>query len=371
MPKTSAELYVGIMSGTSMDGVDAVLIDFSEPHPRLCCHAFVGMPASLREQLLALCRPLNHDLAALCEADSRVAELCAQAVLALLEKAAVEPGSIRAIGSHGQTIRHLPHSGHTLQIGDPNRVAELTGITTVADFRRRDMAAGGQGAPLVPAFHKELFEHPHHNRVIANIGGISNLTLLPGNGEVSGFDAGPGNLLLDSWCHRHCGRLYDHNGQWGAAGQVCGPLLERLLADPFFELAPPKSTGREYFHLQWLQQTIDQLEQPPATAQSVQSTLVELTACGIAQAVRDYAPDCHQLYLCGGGAFNCDLVARIKHKLDPVEVLTTAELGLDPQHVEASAFAWLARQTLNGLPGNVPAVTNASGFRVLGGVYHA
>jgi anhydro-N-acetylmuramic acid kinase len=305
------------------------------------------------------------------ELDVALGRLFAEAATAVLT-AAGHPGSrIRAIGSHGQTVRHRPHTVHpfTRQLGNPSVIAERTGITTVADFRMRDMAAGGEGAPLVPAFHEWLFRAPGMNRAVVNIGGIANATWLPGDSAaaVIGFDTGPGNTLLDQWIARHRGEPCDRDGAWGAGGRVLNRLLAALLAEEYFTRPPPKSTGRELFHLDWLGRHLDGSESPV----DVQATLAELTARTIALALRTLPAPVREIYLCGGGAHNRDLVARLGRQLDGATVATTAALGLDPDWVEAVAFAWLAHQTLAGKPGNLPSVTGATREVVLGGIYLA
>ncbi len=366
------ELYIGLMSGTSMDAMDAVLVDLGSSFPLLLERVSLPMPSRLRSQLQALSQPGDNEIEAMCQSDLAVAILAAEAVKALLKTAGIEPQAVRAIGSHGQTIRHLPKIGNTLQIGNPSLIAELTGITTVADFRRRDMAAGGEGAPLVPAFHQAIFHSPEQTRVIANIGGIANITVLPANREqtVLGFDTGPGNTLMDDWCYRHSGRRYDKNGDWASSGTVCQPLLDTLLADPFFTRLPPKSTGKEYFHHAWLWHGISQLAEVPP-AEDIQATLLALTAHSLADMIRRFAPEGSGVYVCGGGVRNKALMQRLKECLPGYALTDTDDLGLPHQWVEAAAFAWLARQTINGLPGNLPSVTNASGLRILGGVYPA
>ncbi len=366
------EYYIGLMSGTSMDAMDAVLVDLAPGFPVLQEQVSIPLPARLRSQLQNLCHPGDNEIEAMAQADLAVAILSAEAVNNLLQVANIPAAAIRAIGSHGQTIRHLPTIGNTLQIGNPSLIAEQTAITTVADFRRRDMAAGGEGAPLVPAFHEAIFRHPNRTRVIANIGGISNITVLPAAADqpVIGFDTGPGNTLMDDWCYRHSGRRYDKNGQWAATGTVSEELLSILLADNFFQRKPPKSTGREYFHHAWLWHGLSHLETPPC-GEDVQASLVELTSRSMANAIQQHAPDCQDVYICGGGAQNAILMQSLRDNLSGFQVSTTEELGLSSEWVEAVAFAWLARQTLLGLPGNLPAVTSASGRRILGGIYPA
>ena len=372
MPHAETDLYIGLMSGTSLDAMDAVLVDLAPGFPALKGHTSLPLPSKLRNQLFSLCQPGENEIEAMCEADLAIAILASDAVRTLLEQLKINSDDVKAIGSHGQTIRHMPQIGNTLQIGNPSLIAEQTGITTIADFRRRDMAAGGEGAPLVPAFHEAIFRHPTKTRVIANIGGMANITILPAlsNTTVIGFDTGPGNTLLDDWCYRHSGRRYDKNGRWAASGQISEELLSTLLSDSYFSRPPPKSTGREYFHHAWLWHGLSQLEKD-LPGQDVQATLTELTARTIADDIQLYAPDCEEVFVCGGGAHNATLMGRLQKRCNGMIVTTTSDLGLDPQWVEATAFAWLARQTLHGLPGNLPAVTNASGRRILGGIYPA
>ena len=306
------------------------------------------------------------------ELDMALGELFAAAANAVIKKSGLAPKDIRAIGSHGQTIRHRPRAAHpfTLQIGNPSVIAERTGITTVADFRARDIAAGGQGAPLVPAFHRHVFHSPQRHRVIVNIGGIANITCLPADAAqpVTGFDTGPGNTLLDQWIRHRQGRSHDDNGQWAAAGRASNELLEQLLADPYFAAPPPKSTGREHFNLEWLQGHLKRLAAPPADA-DVQATLMQLTAGTIAGAIRRFLPETQEAYVCGGGAHNRALMAALTGNLSGIKVATTEALGLPPDWVEAAAFAWLAHQALQGQPGNVPSVTGAKRAVILGGIY--
>lgn len=369
----SDQLFIGLMSGTSLDGIDAVLADFSTTSPRiLAAHTF-PLPTTLRSELLALCQPGLNEVERLGRADRALAIAFAAAANQILQASGVAAGAIRAIGSHGQTIRHRPNPGaegpaFTLQIGDPNTIAELTGITTIADFRRRDIAAGGQGAPLVPAFHNAIFGAPA-GRVIVNIGGMANITALPPQQSISGFDTGPGNALLDSWIDRHQSLHYDRDGTWASSGNVQPKLLERFLADPFFSAPAPKSTGREHFNLDWLDQHLSQL--PQLAPADVQATLAELTAASIADAIALLPFNVAEVFACGGGAFNGDLMQRLQRRLPKSRVGDTGELGIAPEWVEAAAFAWLARATLAGLPGNEPAVTGAEGYRVLGGIFPA
>lgn len=366
-----SELYIGLISGTSMDAMDAVLVDLASSFPRQKHQISIPLPEALRESLLALCQDGPDEITRMAKADIQVAQISAQAVRLLLEEASLSASDIQAIGSHGQTIRHLPEFGNTLQIGSPSHIAEQTGILTVADFRRRDMAAGGQGAPLVPAFHETVFRHTEKNRVILNIGGIANISILPGAKHipVSGFDTGPGNTLMDYWNQKHQGTRYDLDGNWASSGTVDQDLLHDCLSDAYFSRLPPKSTGREHFNAQWLYSFLRQhrLLNPA----DVQATLMELTAKSIATDIQRHAADCQELFVCGGGAHNNALLDRIAFHLPAVTVDSTHSLGLAAEWVEATAFAWLARQTIHGLPGNLPCVTNAKGRRILGGIYPA
>ncbi len=354
-----------------MDGVDGVLADFSVHPPRLIASRFLALP-DLRRELLALALPGHNELDRLAQLDSIVARRFAQVVNSLLETACISAQEVRAIGSHGQTVRHAPTASeaYTVQIGNPSLIAELTGITTVADFRRRDMAAGGQGAPLAPAFHDAFFRHSRHSVAVVNIGGIANLTLLPAAGDqpVIGFDTGPGNLLLDAWAQRHLGQPMDSEGAWGSRGRVVEGLLDSCLADDFFRNPPPKSTGREHFNLGWLEERLNAWS-GSARPEDVQATLSELTVVGIADALRSHAAEATELLVCGGGVHNPLLMDKLKQRLGNIKVTSTAERGVDPDTLEALGFAWLAKRTLDGLPGNLPSVTGARGERVLGGIY--
>jgi anhydro-N-acetylmuramic acid kinase len=368
--------FVGLMSGTSLDGIDAVVVDFADGQPGklgTLASACMPIPDAVRERILRLCSPGNHEIDAMGELDSELGTLFAAAATEVIRSAGLRAEDIVAIGSHGQTIRHRPAGTHpfTLQIGDPNTIAELTGITTVADFRRRDVAAGGQGAPLVPAFHAWMFRSADISRAILNIGGMANLTVLPANPSVPvlGFDTGPGNVLLDAWHAKHQGIPIDMNGGWARTGQADTSLLEHLLSERFFISPPPKSTGRELFNLHWLEEALTTTT--ALKPQDVQATLAELTAVSCAEGVKRWAGEVGELFLCGGGAHNIYLRERIAQHLPDVHVTTTSELGLDPDWVEAVAFAWLARQTIAGLPGNLPAVTGAGHPVVLGGIYQA
>ena len=364
---TARDLFVGLMSGTSLDGVDAALVDFSSASPQLVDTAYLPLPSPLRPEMHALQAAGPNELDRAARAGNELSRLYAQAVLALLGKAGVAAAAIRACGCHGQTIRHRPEAGYTLQIGNPALLAELTGISVVADFRSRDVAAGGQGAPLVPAFHAAAFGADARHRVIVNIGGIANLSDLPERGAVTGFDTGPGNVLLDLWVQRHLREEHDSAGAWAQSGAVLADLLAAMLAEPYFARHPPKSCGRELFNAAWL----EKFPLQRAAARDVQATLSELSARSIAGAVDRYCPQAHEIYVCGGGARNLDLLERMRRNLPRCCIDTTAALGIDPDWVEAMAFAWLARQALAGRPGNLPAVTGAGGERVLGAIYPA
>lgn len=360
------------MSGSSLDGIDAALVSFEAATPQLEARLVYPLDPHLATELDALTRPGADELTRLCRADVMLGEAFAAAVTQLLAQAGISSSAVRAIGSHGQTVRHHPDSKTptSVQIGDPNIIAERTGITTVADFRRRDMAAGGQGAPLVPAFHQAVLHDPEHNRVIVNIGGIANLTLLPANleADVVGFDTGPGNALLDAWIRHQRNQAYDHQGEWAASGKVHPELLTALMGEGYFFQAPPKSTGRDRFNLDWITDcwpTVAALS--PA---DVQATLLELTAVTIADAIQHASPHPEQVLICGGGVHNIALLQRLNTLLPAQQVMSTRDVGLEPDWVEAMAFAWLAKQRLQHQTGNLPAVTGASHAVVLGGVYY-
>ncbi|WP_347986900.1 anhydro-N-acetylmuramic acid kinase [Methylomonas sp. AM2-LC] len=363
-----AELYIGLMSGTSLDGIDAALVDLSNSQVRLLDFHYQAFPTEIRQNIMAIS---HADQAVLLKnygcLDSQLGCLFAEAAQALLAKAATPTDNILAIGSHGQTVYHAPEGkfGFSLQIGDPNRIAEITGITTVSDFRRRDIAAGGQGAPLVPAFHEKVFADVQHARTVVNIGGIANITVLD-NKQILGFDTGPGNTLLDLWCQQHCQQPIDYNGDWAKQGEVHPDLLKVLLDDSFFHLPPPKSTGKEYFSIEWLQEKLGYF----ATIKPVdiQATLVKLSADSISTAIKQYAPQTTMTLVCGGGVHNKLLMQNLSDNLT-CPVYSTAQFGIDPDHVEAIAFAWLAKQTLLHLPGNITSVTGANKPVVMGGVY--
>ncbi len=357
------------MSGTSLDGVDAVLAETGPAEQiRLIRSHYLPYPDSLRMRLLALHTPQPDEIHLAAVAANELARLYAGAVRTLLD--GIPPDSVRAIGCHGQTLRHRPADGYTLQIGNAALLAELTGIAVVADFRSRDIAAGGQGAPLVPAFHAQALRHPGVHRVIANIGGIANITDLPAVGTVRGWDTGPGNMLLDAWIKRHGDAHYDRNGAWAASGTIQSGLLDALTNHPYLKLSPPKSAGREQFNLDWLDTTLSSLNEMIDPA-DVQATLLEFTAISLADAVSRECAGAQELHVCGGGAHNDALMQRINARLPNLRVTTTAALGIGPDWVEALAFAWLARQTLYQAPGNLPSVTGARGGRILGAIYPA
>lgn len=355
------------MSGTSLDGIDAVLVDFGQAQPRLLARHYAPFDAALRNELLVLHQPGDNELHRTQLAGNRLAQLYAAAVNALLGSANSSNAKIRAIGCHGQTIRHRPEHGYTLQIGNAAMLAELTGITVVSDFRSRDLAAGGQGAPLVPAFHDKVLRHPGSHRVIVNIGGISNLTNLPPDLPATGFDCGPGNLLLDAWIAQHLSKPYDDKGAWAASGTILPALLEQMLGEPFFSLPPPKSSGRDLFNMAWLHTKL----QGGELAQDVQVTLLELTCRTIAQAIHKYCRGAKEIYLCGGGAHNQAMRNRLVALLPDSSIQTTSALGMDGDYLEAIAFAWLAQQALQGKPANLPAVTGARHPCILGAIYPA
>lgn len=360
--------YLGVMSGTSLDGLDIALIEQSQ-HTQLVATHYVPMPSELRTNLLALCSPGHDEIARAAEAEQLWVHLAAQGIATLLQQQNLEPTAIRAIGSHGQTIRHEPARGYSLQIGNPALLAELTGICVVSDFRRRDLAAGGQGAPLVPAFHEALFGAQESPRAVLNVGGFSNLSLLKAGTPIQGFDCGPGNVLLDAWIQRHRGEPYDRNGAWAGSGQVQAQLLHSLLDDPFFKTQGPKSTGRELFNLPWLDQRLNEL--PPYDPADVQATLLELSAVSITKALTTAQQHTEALLVCGGGAHNNTLMHRLAELLPGCTVDSTAAYGVPADWVEAMAFAWLAHCCLEAIPANRPSVTGARGMRVLGAIYPA
>ena len=359
--------YLGVMSGTSLDGLDIALIE-QDQHTRLIATHYLPMPATLHAELLALCSSGPDELARAALAEQRWVELAAQGIQALLAEQQLQPADVRAIGSHGQTIRHEPARGFSIQIGNPALLAELTGISVISDFRRRDIAAGGQGAPLVPAFHEALFATDQRCAVL-NVGGFSNLSLLQPERPVHGFDCGPGNVLLDAWIQLQRGERFDRDGAWAASGEIIPELLHALLNDPFFQTRGPKSTGRELFSLEWLQQHLAQL--PPYAPADVQATLLEMTAQSIIDALTAAQQNTETLLVCGGGAHNGALMRRLQSLLPNAHVSSTAAQGVPPDWVEAMAFAWLAHCCLEQIPANRPSVTGARGLRVLGAIYPA
>ncbi len=362
-------LFIGLMSGTSLDGVDAALVELHDgQHPRVLKTHFLAYPSQLRTQILALQHPTENELETTALMANTLAELYADTVNQLLAIAKLNPKEISAIGCHGQTIRHRPELGFTLQIGNSSLLAELTGITVVADFRSRDIAAGGQGAPLVPAFHQAVFAHPQLNRAVINIGGIANITYLASNSNLIGFDSGPGNMLLDSWVKQHMNVSYDANGAWASTGIIIAPLLATMLAEPYFALIPPKSTGRDLFNDAWLTQHLAVSDYRP---QDVACTLVSLTANSIHHALKHHCGDIDEIYLCGGGAHNALLVEQLQDLLGSKKVETTDKLGIGVDWVEAIAFAWLAKLCLNQQTASLPEVTGAEGARILGAIYQS
>ena len=360
------QYFIGLMSGTSLDGVDAVLCEFDSNGSRMLASQHLPYPDDMKQAILALQDCSENELDKSAQLANRLSQIYAQTIQQLLSAAGFDPQQISAVGSHGQTIRHKPELAYTLQLQNPALLAELSGIDIVADFRSRDIAAGGQGAPLVPAFHQAVFSHPEKNRVIVNIGGIANLTILFPHQRLIGFDSGPGNMLMDMWAHHHIQQAFDADGAWASSGQVDKDLLDDMLAEPFLKLTPPKSTGRDLFNYGWLQGI---LKQRDISAVDVQRTLLEFTSITISHAIQQYAQACDEIYLCGGGAYNRALVENLRQKLHPVKIAASDDLGVPVNWVEAYAFAWLARQTKLGLAGNVPSVTGASGERVLGAVY--
>ncbi len=371
-------LYIGLMSGTSMDGVDGVLTSFSDAGARspLLASAYIPFPPSLRTELMALQASADNEIEREALAANDLAQLYAACVAQLLSDAKMTSGAVQAIGVHGQTIRHRPDLGYTRQANNPALLAELTGIDVVADFRSRDMAAGGQGAPLVPAFHQAVFGEPGKTRVLINIGGISNISILHGDGAIAGFDIGPGNALLDAWIQQHRGQDYDAEGLWAAQGSVIPELLARMLQEPFFFMPPPKSSGRDLFNLGWLTQHLQQHAGHDAyRPEDVQTTLTILTAQTIADAVARNAPQAEAIYICGGGAYNAHLMRRIMQALSRqgvvAPVLKTDTFGISPSHVEALAFAWLAYRFCQREAASLPSVTGARGPRILGALYPA
>ena len=376
------DLFIGLMSGTSLDGADGVLVDLSGGKLRVLAAATESFDGVFRAELLALNSPTHNELHRAAIAANHIAAAYAKVVGALLAQAAargISASQVRAIGAHGQTVRHQPQrtspdpagAGYTLQLNNPALLAELTGIDVVADFRSRDVAAGGQGAPLVPAFHQGVFGHADATVSVLNLGGISNLSVLPpgASSPVLGFDCGPGNALMDAWCLQHTGQPYDNGGAWAAAGELLPDLLASLLDEPYFSQPIPKSTGRDLFSTAWLAGKLAPFS--AARPQDVQNTLAEFTASACAAGVNSYAKASGLLIVCGGGAFNTYLLERLQAGLPQLKVETSEQHGLPPMQVEAAAFAWLAQQAVLRRPGNLPSVTGAEGLRVLGAIYPA
>jgi anhydro-N-acetylmuramic acid kinase len=379
MSITSAKpaLFIGLMSGTSLDGVDGALASFATDSDRINTieTAYVAFPATLRAELMALQTAGENEIHREALAAGALARHYAECVAQLLAKASVAAAAVCAIGVHGQTIRHRPEWGYTRQTNNAAQLAELTGIDVIADFRSRDIAAGGQGAPLVPAFHQAVFGNAEETRVVANIGGIGNISVLKSNkdDQVIGFDTGPGNVLMDAWIALHRGQAYDDDGAWAATGTVNASLLLHLCGEPFLAMPPPKSTGRDLFHPAWLTDKLSSFcGMAPA---DVQATLAAFTAVTLADAVVAHAPDAKAVYVCGGGAYNTYLMERLRSELaarnSPAILQSTAALGISPNHVEALAFAWLANRFCLRQAGNLPAVTGAKGLRILGALYPA
>lgn len=362
--------YLGLMSGTSVDAVDAALVRLQADTCELVQYRQYPLPADLAATLKSIAADTPLERVARC--DRRLGNLFAECAMKLIESGNIHRSDIAAIGCHGQTVLHrpAPGTGNTVQIGDPNRIAWRTGITTVSDFRRMDMAAGGQGAPLAPGFHAWRFRSSDTDRVVVNIGGIANITIIPGDlqGEVSGFDVGPGNTLLDLWIRLHRNEDFDRGGEWGAGGTVIEPTLLGMLSDPYFSALPPKSTGKEYFNAGWVKRhlTVTDAQSEP---RDVQATLAELTCRAIAGAITTHAPDASEILVCGGGVHNALIMKRLRDLSSPASVQTTAAYGLDPDAVEAVTFAWLAKCRLEGVAGNLPSVTGAKCPVVLGAVY--
>ena len=373
-----AERYVGLMSGTSLDGVDAVLVSFDTPGQAVQIHGHVYRPfaPALRREMMALNQTGPDELHRSCLAANNLSRAYADAVNNLLGQCSLHNDAVRALGAHGQTVRHRPGefdgTGYTVQLLNAALLAELTGIDVTYDFRNRDVAAGGQGAPLVPAFHAAAFHQPGVDQAILNLGGIANVTLLNANGHVMGFDCGPGNVLLDLWCERYIGTAYDENGNWARGGHVNPRLLEVLLGEPFLLRHPPKSTGRDLFHSDWLDKQLAAIPgDDPAEPRDIQATLAEFTCVVAKRAIQDALPTATRLLVCGGGAFNAHLMHRLADLLPKIQVCASGTAGLPPTQVEAIAFAWLAKSCLNRQPANCPTVTGANGPRILGSLHVA
>jgi anhydro-N-acetylmuramic acid kinase len=361
------ELFIGLMSGTSLDGIDAALVAFTDGKPELRATHYRPYGAAIKDKLLTLHRPSANELHQSFVVANELAREYAATVAGLLQDAGIGAHEISSIGCHGQTIRHCPEQGYTVQIGNAALLAELSGITVVSDFRSRDIAAGGHGAPLVPAFHDMTLRHPAVHRVIVNIGGIANLSDLPPGRPTTGFDCGPGNMLMDAWIAQHNGEPFDRNGSWAASGRVIPALLQALKNEPYFAAAPPKSCGRDLFNMDWLKIRLHGNEAPA----DVQATLLALTSDGIADAIRRFCKGAAEVYLCGGGAHNVALAGRLRQALPDCKIQLTDALGVGADWMEAIAFAWLARQALHGIPANLPQVTGAAHPCILGAIYPA
>ncbi len=366
------ELYIGIMSGTSANAVDVALVDFTHQYPVLIGTHHRVIPDALRQKIQQLAIPSHNEINRLAEIDISIAKISAKLVNELLYKNNFQAKDIQAIGSHGQTVRHQPHGKHrfSLQVGDPNIITTMTGITTITDFRRRDIALGGQGAPLTPIFHQHFFGGNTRTRAIVNIGGIANATILSSTepGELTGFDTGPGNTLIDKWINLHKQTAIDIDGRWARTGCIHQALLANMLTDPYFSKSLPKSTGQEYFNLTWLNQYLAQF--PTINPADVQATLVELTVKSIALILSQFIHD-GEVVICGGGAYNQYLMQQLKASCPSFSITSSQKYGIEPEWVEAIAFAWLAKLTLQRKPGNMPSVTGAQDYAILGGIYTA
>jgi len=367
------DLYIGLMSGTSLDGIDAALVRFNKEQVTVLESICLPLSSNLKDEIKSLINPTTNEINRLMALDVQLGKNFAEAAQKLITKAKIKKQDIVAIGSHGQTIRHLPEYATTLQIADPNIIAEVTGITTIADFRRRDMAAGGQGAPLVPAFHQQIFRDTKKNRVILNLGGIANITLLPAdkNKAATGFDTGTANTLMNQWVQQHQNKSFDESGKWAASGKINEDFLNELLNDDYFKLTPPKSTGTEYFNPAWLTKKLSAF--PFLAAEDVQASLASFTATTIKDAINQYAlgeDGAEEIIVCGGGVHNDFLLQQLKTFLPNIEINSSEKYGVDPDYIEATAFAWLAKQTMEHKVGNLPEVTGASCSVILGGVYY-
>ena len=369
----STSYYIGLMSGTSVDSIDAAIVDFAQSNIGVVATISLPIESQIKQEVLSLALPSNNEIARMRVVDQYFGEHFAKAALHVCKQAGIPTNTIKAIGSHGQTIRHYPkdndHLGYSLQIGDPNIIAQQTGITTITDFRRRDIAAGGHGAPLAPAFHQAAFSDQKKPRIIVNLGGIANISYMPISGELIGFDSGPANMLLDSWCQKHLQTAYDKDGQWAKSGEVSEHLLSILLEHMYFSAPFPKSTGREMFNLQWLEECLARLNSSIQN-EDVQATLLQLTVQSISKAIEQIDTKKEsEVYICGGGAKNPELLSQLNKIVYPRALATTTTLGIDAEWVECAAFAWLAKQTLEHQNGNSPSVTGADMPVILGGIY--